>query len=70
MEEAIKNTYKVKTTALKNKLREKVDLLEKNNLDFDSYKNEKEKLITKMMKKNQAIIEEKNKIIEELIKKK
>lgn len=70
MEETIKNTYKVKNAALKNKLKEKVDLLGKITQDFENYKNEKEKLITKMLNNHQVILNEKNNIIEELMKRK
>jgi hypothetical protein len=70
MEETIKNTYRVKNAALKNKLKEKVELLQKNNQEFENYKNEKEKLTTKMLNNNQAILDEKNNIIEALMRKK
>ena len=70
LDESIKNTYKVKNSALKNKLKEKLELLERNNNEFDSYKKDKEKLIAKMISNHQEIINEKNKIIEEMIKKK
>lgn len=70
MEETIKNTYKVKNAALKNKLKEKVELLEKSSEDFENYKKEKEKLITKMLNNHQSILDEKNQIIEELMRKK
>jgi len=70
MEETIKNTYRVKNSALKNKLKEKVELQQKNKQEFENYKNEKEKLISKMLNNNQAILDEKNNIIEALMKKK
>ncbi len=70
MEEAIKTTYKVKNTALKSKLKEKVEILAKNSEEFECYKKEKEKLIAKMLNNHQAILDEKNRIIEELMRKK
>jgi len=69
MEEAVNNTYKLKNAALKNKLKEKVDLIDKQNEDFSKYKKEKEILIQKMLENHQAIMDEKNRIIEDLMKK-
>lgn len=68
IEDTIKKTYKVKNTALKNKLKEKVDLIENKNIEFDNYKQEKEKLIAKMLYNHQTMLDEKNRIIEEMMR--
>lgn len=69
IEDSIKNTYKIKNSALKTKLREKVELLDKTNIEYETYKKEKERLIAKMLQNHQSILNDKNIIIEELIKK-
>ena len=46
-----------------------MDLLEKNTMEFDNYKIEKDRVISKIMKNHEMILGEKNKILEELIRK-
>ena len=65
----LKKVYKLKNSALKKKLKEKVLLLEKNSMEFDNFKIERDRIILKIMKNHELILEEKNKILEELMRK-
>ena len=64
----INNIYKQKITALKSKLREKVLTLTNLEKQFEEYKLEKENVILKYLQSNQKIINDKNNIINDLIR--
>jgi len=70
LNENINNTYKQKITALKVKLREKVNALVLLEKQFEEYKGEKEKILLRYMQSNQKLINDKNQIISDLIRNK
>ncbi len=70
LNEKINNTYKQQITALKVKLREKVNALGLLEKQFEEYKGEKEKILLRYMQSNQKLINDKNQIISDLIRNK
>jgi hypothetical protein len=63
LQNQIDTIHKVKTRALKMKLKEKLIILEKIEKDFEEYRVEKEKVISKLLQSNQKLINERNNLI-------
>jgi len=68
LNDVIETNLKPKNKALKAKLREKVDLITGMEKEFENYKNEKEKEMINIIQNNKKIINEKNSLINEMMR--
>ena len=68
LNELCENNLKPKNKALKSKLREKVDYINVIEKEYESYRLEKEQSMVNIIQNNKKIINEKNSLINEIMK--